>query len=203
MKCLIFTFFFLLGFGVYSQTKIDYDNFNENTAKEAFIKAFTVFRDTFTIHHLSMPSTKLDSMSPDMVKTPQLRKMRSSDWLYTNLSVKNCQKIINMGNNFDHVDVTDWLEINRNNLWVNGIKNIKGLTPSTSFDFLYKENIFQYTGKFETYDELAVFIIKTWDKSPRHSAMMRSENYSNIKYKKNNIILTAIYSCSIKYDKKN
>jgi len=200
MKNLFLSFFFLLGFGVYSQTKIDYDHFDENAAKVAFIKAFTVFRDTFTIHHLSMSSTKLDSMSPDMIKNPQLRKMRSSDWLYTNLSVKNCQKI-STDNKLTHTDVTDWLETNKNTIWVNGIKNIKGLTSSTTFNIIYKENIFRTPCKFETYEDLANNIIKTWDKSPRHSAMMRSKNYSTYEYEKNNIVLTAIFSCSIKYNK--
>ena len=199
MKSLIFTFFFLLGFGVYSQTKIDYDHFDENAAKVAFINAFTVFRDTFTIHHLSMSSTKLDSMSPDMIKNPQLRKMRSSDWLYTNLSVKNCQKI-STDNKLTHTDVTDWLEANKNTICINCKKNVKGIT-SRDIMISYKENIFQTTYKFETYEELASYIIKTWDKSPRHSAMMRSKNYSTYEYEKTNIVLTAIYSCSIKYNK--
>jgi hypothetical protein len=201
MKTLIL--FLLICVNIFSQTKIDYENFDENLAKKAFINAFTIFRDTFTTHHLTLNYAKVDSMSPEMNKKPQLRKMRWSDWLYDNLSKQNCQKIINMGDRFDHVDVTSWLELNRSNISVIGAGDIKGLTSPNRLNFMYKENIFQSTYNFQTYEELVSYIIKSWDKSPRHSAIMRGKHYSTVKYEKNNIILTSIFSCSIKYDKKN
>jgi hypothetical protein len=47
---------------------------------------------------------------------------------------------------------------------------------------------------------MAISIIETWDKSELHSAIMRSKNFSNIEYKDNKVIMTALFSCSIQYN---
>jgi hypothetical protein len=140
--------------------KIDYANFDSKRASEVLAETFLNFRDTITYHHLKLAGYKISDISPEMNTCPSLRKLRWSDWLYTNLSVKNCSEI----------------------------------------RLMYTENLYQHTGQFETYQDMAISIIETWDKSELHSAIMRSKNFSNIEYKDNKVIMTALFSCSIQYN---
>jgi hypothetical protein len=179
--------------------KIDYANFDSKRASEVLAETFLNFRDTITYHHLKLAGYKISDISPEMNTCPSLRKLRWSDWLYTNLSVKNCSEIIAMGNKMKHSDKTEWVKSNKKTISDIAMKNVKGLKKS-EIRLMYTENLYQHTGQFETYQDMAISIIETWDKSELHSAIMRSKNFSNIEYKDNKVIMTALFSCSIQYN---
>jgi hypothetical protein len=193
---LIFTLFLSL---VGLSQKIDYSNFDSKRASEVLAETFLKFRDTITTHHLSLDNYKISDVSPEMNTSPSLRKLRWSDWLYTNLSTKNCDEIINMGNKMSHSDKSEWVKSNKSTISKIAISNVVGLKKS-EVRVMYNENLYQYTGQFETYQDLAISIIKSWDKSELHSAIMRCKNYSDIEYDNNKVIMTALFSCSVKYN---
>ena len=189
---------FWIPFSLFSQ-KIDYFNFNSKRASEVLAETFLSFRDTITTHHLKLEGYKISDISPEMNSCPSLRKLRWSDWLYTNLSTKNCSEILAMGNKMAHSDKTEWVKSNKHTISNIAKSSVKGLKKN-EVRLMYCENIYQSTCQFSTYQELAIHIINSWDKSELHSAIMRSKNYSNIEYKDNKVIMTALFSCSVQYN---
>lgn len=179
--------------------KIDYTNFDSKRASEVLAETFLSFRDTITTHHLKLTGYKISDISPEMNTCPSLRKLRWSDWLYTNLSTKNCSEILAMGNKMSHADKTEWVKSNKQTISNIGKSNVKGLKKS-EVRLMYFENMYQSTYQFETYQELAIHIINSWDKSELHSAIMRSNNYSINEYKNNKVVMTALFSCSVQYN---
>lgn len=179
--------------------KIDYSNFDSKRASEVLAETFLSFRDTITTHHLKLEGYKISDISPEMNTCPSLRKLRWSDWLYTNLSTKNCSEILAMGNKMSHSDKTEWVKSNKQTISSIGKSNVKGLKKS-EVRLMYFENMYQSTCQFETYQELAIHIISSWDKSELHSAIMRSNNYSINEYKNNKVVMTALFSCSVQYN---
>lgn len=179
--------------------KIDYSNFDSKRASEVLAETFLSFRDTITTHHLKLEGYKISDISPEMNTCPSLRKLRWSDWLYSNLSTKNCSEILAMGNKMAHSDKTEWVKSNNQTISNIAKSNVKGLKKS-EVRLMYCENMYQSTCQFSTYQELAIHIINSWDKSELHSAIMRSKNYSNIEYANNKTIMTALFSCSVQYN---
>ena len=189
---------FWIPLSLFSQ-KIDYFNFNSKRASEVLAETFLSFRDTITTHHLKLTGYNISDISPEMNSCPSLRKLRWSDWLYTNLSTKNCSEIIAMGNKMSHSDKTEWVKSNKQTISNIAKSNVKGLKKS-EVRLMYCENMYQSTCQFSTYQDLAIHIINSWDKSELHSAFMRSNNYSINEYRNNKVVMTALFSCSVLYN---
>lgn len=196
-----FLLIFLLFFGNYqfAQTAIDYNNFDERKASLALAKAFCNFKDTTTTHDLYLDYAKYSEMSPDLMKNKKLRKVRWNEWIYSNISTKNCDKTMEMGTKIDHPDIEKWVETNQKLITEEVTKNQK--TYYSDHRISYKEVLFQHNSKkYKTYEELANVIIQTLDKSRSHSGLMRGKDYSISEYEKG-FILTSAFACSVKYNK--
>ena len=198
MKHLLLILTLFIGFGFFSQT-IDYSNFDERLASLSLAKAFCNFKDTTTTHDLYLDYAKYSEMSPDLMKNKSLRKIRWNEWIYNNISTKNCDKVMGMGSKINHPDIEKWIESNQKLITKEVTKNQK--TYYSEHRISYSEVLFQHNSKkYKTYEELANEIIKTLDKSRSHSGLMRGKEYSVSEYEKG-FILTSAFACSVKYDK--
>jgi hypothetical protein len=181
--------------------KIDYQNFDESLATEALKNAFVNFRDTFS--HLTInPKYKLSEYSVDLANDTNLRKMRWSDFLQKEISNKNLNEIISTGV-FAHPNRTEWVESNKQTL-IDEFYSTKKVSSidKTQSRVNYDEAI--YSGKnllYETYEDLANGVIKSWCSSESHSRTLRTTGYSRFNLKKYNYKLTSLYSVSVVFDK--
>jgi hypothetical protein len=200
MKNLITLLFVLVSSITFSQ-KIDYDNFDEDLATKALAEAFLNFRDTFT-HFTIDPKYKISDVNPDMNNYPELRKLKWSDYLYTNVSDKNCETLLS-SSDFYHIDVKSWVESNVKVLTDDMFlgKNVPNVTYSLT-GVTYLENLYRSVNLyFETYEDLAKDIIFSWNESPGHCSTLRIGSYSRSKLKKYNLKIPGIFSVCVKYNK--
>lgn len=198
MKKLIYTLILFISSSVYSQI-IDYNNFDERKASLALADAYLNFRDTITCHALGVPESDYSLMSPDLNKNKLLRKVVWNEWVYKNVTQKNCEYAISLGDNLIHKDVEKWYKENQSIITK---EVLKGRKYSNQFHKVaYNEVMFQHKStKYKTYEELASAIIKCLDKSDVHSGIIRGGNYSISEYR-NGVVLTAAFASNVKYDK--
>jgi hypothetical protein len=192
---------FLLFFGNYqfAQTAIDYNNFDERKASLALADAYLNFRDTITCHALGVPESNYSIMSPDLNKNKLLRKVVWNEWVYKNVTQKNCEYAMSLGDNLIHKDVEKWYKENQSLITKEVLKGRKYSNPIHKV--AYNEVMFQHKStKYKTYEELASAIIRCLDKSDIHSGIIRGENYSISEYK-NGVVLTASFASNVKYNK--
>jgi hypothetical protein len=198
MKTKFFLILILISSNFLLSQKIDYKNFDEKRASLVLAEIFLKFRDTITTHSLNCKTAKYSDISPDLNKNKNLRKLRWNEWMYENISIKNCQKIMDMGSKIEHPDIQSWFESNHNVIKKEVLKNYK--CNFQTYRISYSEVMFQHnSSKYETYEELAVSIIHSLDKSSSHSSILRGRHYSIKEYEKNSV-LTAAFACSVKYD---
>jgi hypothetical protein len=196
--------FLMMAMPVFGITqKIDYQNFDESLATDALENAFIHFRDTFS--HLTInPKYKLSEYSVDLANDTNLRKMRWSDFLQKEMSVKNLNEIISTGV-FAHPNRKEWVQLNKQKFIDEfySTKKVSSIDKSQS-RVSYDEAL--YSGKnlvYETYEDLANGIIKSWLMSESHSRSLRTTGYSRFNLKKYNHKLTSLYSVSVVFDKTN
>jgi len=203
MKNLIVIFFFLIGVSVFSQTKINYNNFDNDLATKILAQKFIEFRDTITQLGGGLVFTKVN---PEIESNPDLMIPKWSDYLYQNTSKPNCDIIINEGYTVRHVDVSSWFYNEKTKKQISVIKFKGSEVPESSWLSLssymvYKENACTLMDKFKTYEELASYILMLWEKSPAHKRAQRSYTYDTLSYKKYGEKIYGIFSCRILYDK--
>ncbi len=199
MKSVLVCFIMAVSVLGFSQ-KIDYQNFDESLATEALKKAFSNFRDTFS-HFSTDPKFKLSEYCIDLANDSNLRKMRWSDYLYKNISTKNCERIL-LTNVFEHTDVINWVKTNRDLLLKEYLQG--SYLPSVekqSARISYNENLFRVSNPdYETYDDLAKEIINLWCKSKLHAATLRSVGYSYGMYDRHGYKKTSLFSVCVIID---
>jgi len=198
MKKLIYTLILFISSSVYSQT-IDYNNFDERKASLALADAYLNFRDTITCHALGVPESNYSIMSPDLNKNKLLRKVVWNEWVYKNVTQKNCEYAMSLGDNLIHKDVEKWYKENQSLITKEVLKGRKYSNPIHKV--AYNEVMFQHKStKYKTYEELASAIIRCLDKSDIHSGIIRGRKYSVTEYR-NGVVLTAAFASNVKYDK--
>ena len=203
MKNIFLSFFFLLGFGVHSQTKIDYNNFDNDLATKILAKKFIEFRDTITLLGSGLVFTNLH---PEIVSNPDLMIPKWSDYLYNNTSNPNCSTIIKEGHSARHIDVSKWFYSDNTKFEIAQIKFKVSKVPKSSWVplssyLVYNENVCSLMDKLNTYEELASYIITLWETSKEHRRAQRDYTYDTLSYKKYNEKIYGIFSCKVMYDK--
>jgi hypothetical protein len=203
MKNSVFlTVLLLLPFSLFSQTKIDYNNFNVDTATKVFAKVFLEFRDTAVHFASGVPHVV---PYPVLSESPELRRPRWSDFLYEQVSLPNCKELYKYGNHVFHVDREEWYKTNINTIrqeYYKGIKNV----PQCQLEnarLIYSENAFSTSKKFDTYEELASFIIMSWENSITHKCAQRGILYDSFSYKEYGLKIQDIFSCCVVYNPLN
>jgi hypothetical protein len=203
MKNIFLSFFFLLGFGVHSQTKIDYNNFDNDLATKILAKKFIEFRDTITLLGSGLVFTNLH---PEIVSNPDLMIPKWSDYLYNNTSNPNCSTIIKEGHSARHIDVSKWFYSDNTKFEIAQIKFKVSKVPKSSWVplssyLVYNENVCSLMDKLNTYEDLASYIITLWETSKEHRRAQRDYTYDTLSYKKYNEKIYGIFSCKVMYDK--
>lgn len=172
---LFIVFYFLFIFSNLSAQKIDYNNFNNELASKVLFEELNKFRDTITVTGAGLP---FEEVWPKVKKHPELRKLYWSDDVHNLISKPNITENI-IKNRLHHVNRRDWWNIEKNREIF--LKDMFLNYKSTTDDFLiYSENIGYSTETFETYQEMAKFMIESWDKSFMHRCLQRQGLYSNI-----------------------
>jgi hypothetical protein len=202
MKTTVLILFLILISNFYSQ-KINYDNFDVNLANEALSISFLKFRDTIT-HLTSNPKYSYYTYAPEMNKIKSLRIPNKSDMLYNFYSFSNCNKLL-YSDNSDHIDVTESFKKDKPKFIKESFKYEKNISEKVinTSRVNYGEVLFICENKkFDTYQELADFIILSFDKSSSHSTILRGQMHSKYLLDNYNIsTVTGLFSCCILYDK--
>ena len=198
----VLTILFFLPFYLFSQTKIDYNNFNVDTATKVFTKVFLEFRDTAVHFCGGVPHVE---HHPVLSEFPELRRPRWSDFLYEQVSLPNCKELYKYSNKVFHVDREEWYETNIKTIrkeYYKGIKNV----PQDELDnarLNYSENALSTSKKFDTYEELGSFIILSWEKSPSHKCGQRGVLYDTFSYNHYGLKIQDLFSCCVVYNPSN
>jgi hypothetical protein len=189
----------LITLNSYSQTPIDYNNFDTDLASKIFAKEFKKFRDTIN----AFGSGRLFSKNyPETVEYPELKIPRWSDYLYQQVTLPNCLELTKMGRNIYHVDREPWFKSNIGTIR----KEYYRETPNIPEEQLlnarlsYSENAAATTRKFKTYEEIASFIILLWEKSITHRNGQRSILYDTWSYRHYNLKIQSMFSVCVKYN---
>lgn len=176
----------------YSQ-KIDYNNFDSDLASKALFNEMNKFRDTIT---LTGYGAKRDSIFPELVENPRLKKLVWSDDVYNTFSKPNCLENVNQNRLF-HVDITEWWNIKENRIKFLDDVFIKSKeNPNTQIN--YSEIGAYTTEAFETYEELAMGLIMVWEQSYKHKCIQRTGLYSQFHMKLGYVVQTAS-ACYVHY----
>lgn len=199
MKKLITLLLVLVTLNGYTQTPIDYDNFDSDLASKIFAKEFLKFRDTIN----SFGSGNLFSVKhPETVEYPELKIPRWSDYLYQQVTLPNCDKLYTMGRNIYHIDREQWFKSNIDSIR----KEYYNETPNIPEEQLlnarlrYSENAAATTHKFKTYEEIASYIILCWEKSITHRNGQRSILYDVWSYRHYDLKIQSMFSVCVKYN---
>jgi hypothetical protein len=187
----------------FSQTKIDYNNFNNDLATKILAKKFIEFRDTITLFGSNLVFT---DVNPEIIDNPDLMIPKWSDYLYNNTSNPNCSTIIKEGHSARHVDVSKWFYSEDTKWEISQIKFKGSKIPKSSWSplnssMIYRENACSLMDKLQTYEDLATYIIMLWENSKEHRRAQRGYTYSTFSYKKYNEKIYGIFSCKVMYDK--
>ena len=202
MKKIVLILFLILISNFYSQ-KINYDNFDIVLANDALSVSFLKYRDTIT-HLTSNPKYSYSIYAPEMNNVKGIRNPLKSDILYKNYSFSNCSKLL-CSNSSDHIDVTESFKKDKQKFIEEGFKYEKNISEKiiNTSRVNYGEVLFICEDKkFDTYQELADFIILSFDKSSSHSSILRGQMHSNYLLETYNITtVTGLFSCCVLYDK--
>ena len=203
MKNLIVIFFFLIGVNVFSQTKINYNNFDNDLATKILAQTFIEFRDTITQFGSGLVFT---NVNPEIIKNPDLMIPEWSDYLYDNTSNPNCSILIKEGHSFRHIDVSTRFYSDNTTLKISQIRFSGSKVPKSSWlslssSMIYRENVCSLMDKLKTYEELATYIITLWENSKEHKRAQRGYTYDTLSYTKYNEKIYGIFSCKVMYDK--
>ena len=202
MKNIIQILFFLIGINLYSQTVIDYKNFNNDLATNILAQTFIEFRDTITLLGSNLVFT---TIRPEIVNNSDLMIPKWSDYLYNNTSNPNCSTIIKEGHSARHVDVSEWFYSDNTKFEIAQIKFKGSKVPKSSWVplssyLVYNENVCSLMDKLKTYEELATYIITLWETSKEHRRAQRDYTYDTLSYKKYNEKIYGIFSCRVIYN---
>ena len=203
MKNLIVIFFFLIGVSVFSQTKINYNNFDNDLATKILAQKFIEFRDTIT--QFGGGNTLFTDSRPELKDNQDLLIPKWSDYLYDKTSKPNCNELNKVGHSVWHVDVSKWFysettKSDISKIKFQGSKIPQNLWVPHSSSLVYNENVCSLMDKFKTYEELAVYIITLWENSPLHRDVQRGITHSHVCYKKYNEKIYGIFSCRVTYN---
>ena len=203
MKSLILYLFLFFNLSLFSQTKIDYNNFDSDLATKILAKKFIEFRDTITLRGSNLVFT---TIRPEIVNNSDLMIPKWSDYLYNNTSNPNCSTIIKEGHSARHVDVSEWFYSDNTKFEIAQIKFKGSKVPKSSWVplssyLVYNENVCSLMDKLNTYEELASYIITLWETSKEHRRAQRDYTYDTLSYKKYNEKIYGIFSCKVMYDK--
>lgn len=182
--------------------KIDYENFDNGLATKALKDAYLVFMDTFT-HFTTDPKFKIETTCPTFYNLPETRKIVWSDLLYKNVSYVSCSTLI-AKKEFDHLDFSSWLNLNKTKMvndYLSGFKSIPKIDYNYNYVSLEEVLFMCKNSNFETYQELANYMIKSWDKSPMHCGTIRFIPYDSYYYEVYNAKVISKFSCCVMYDK--
>ena len=200
MKKLITLLLVLVTLNGYSQTPIDYDNFDREVAEFHLREAFLHFRDTIT---------KMGYDKERFILYPELLKDKSldipiwSDKVYELISKHNCDILTNIKDDVYHVDREKWWEDPKTQkLFVEEkYKHIEDEKIRESITEVgYSENALFTTKKFTTYEELATALINQWENSYYHKCLQRRNMFCTYLYRSHNIIVKDLFACSVTYN---
>jgi len=188
---------------MFCQTRIDYSNFNNDLATKALARKYIEYRDTVT----QFSSGELFSnFRPEILEHPDLMIPKWSEYLYKNTSKPNCDIIIKEGHNARHIDVSSWFYAEQTKYKIAVIKFQGSKVPKSSWFSLssqlsYWENACSLYDKFETYEELATYIIILWENSHSHKSHLRCISHCSVAYKNYGEKIYGLYSCRVVHDK--
>jgi hypothetical protein len=185
-----------------TQTPIDYSNFNVELASKIMGDVFLKFRDTINCFSGGEPFTV---SYPAIGLYPELKKPRWSDYLYKKVSEPNCKELSSYGNKAFHIDREEWFKTNITEIreeYYKGIPNVPKYRLENA-RLSYSENVFSYNGKFNTYEELASYAIKCWEKSTLHRCAQRGLMYDTFSYDEYGLRIQDIFSTCVMYNPSN
>ena len=205
MKKLITLLILLVTLNGYSQTPIDYDNFDTDLASQILGQKFIEFRDTITQY--GHGATLFDGWLPYLEDNRDLLVPQWCDYLYKNLSKYNCGKMMeNKKHQAGHIDREKWFDSKQTRSDLGKI--LYGGTPLLENEWSvytssmrYRENSCSLRSKFKTYEELALHIINGYENSIMHRCAQRGVIHDVTFYKYYNIKVYGLFSCCVMYDK--
>lgn len=203
MKNLILSLFLLFNLNLFSQTVIDYNNFDNDLATKILAQKFIEFRDTITLFGSGLVFTKVN---PEIIDNPDLMIPKWSDYLYDNTSNPNCSILIKEGHSVRHIDVSSWFYSDNTTLKISQIRFSGSKVPKSSWlslssSMIYRENVCSLMDKLKTYEELATYIITLWENSKEHKRAQRGYTYETLSFTKYGEKIYGIFSCKVMYDK--
>ena len=203
MKNIIQILFFLIGINLYSQTVIDYKNFNNDLATKILAQKFIEFRDTIT--QFGGGNTLFTDSRPELKDNQDLLIPKWSDYLYNETSKPNCNELNKVGHSVWHVDVSKWFYSDNTTLKISQIRFSGSKVPKSSWlslssSMIYRENVCSLMDKLKTYEELATYIITLWENSKEHKRAQRGYTYDTLSYTKYNEKIYGIFSCRVIYN---
>jgi hypothetical protein len=173
--------------------KIDYNNFDNYRASKVLFEELNKFRDTITITGYGKP---LIEVYPELKTNPELKKFYWSEKIYTLISQPNCLENVNQNRLF-HVDRSKWWENEDNRKKFRNEIYVKPEKDDPNY-FIYEENGGRTNTKFETYQEMAKYMINSWEKSYTHRCTQRAGLYSARSFNKK-IPFKTIAACSVQF----
>ena len=205
MKKLITLLILLVTLNGYSQTPIDYDNFDTDLASQILGQKFIEFRDTITQfgHGASIFVDRL----PYLKDNRDLLVPQWCDYLYKNLSKYNCGKMMeNKKHQAGHIDREKWFKSKQTKSDLGKILYEGTIIPESEWGayttcMRYRENSCSIGGRFDTYEELGVYIISRYESSIMHRCAQRGVIHDATVYKHYNIKVYGLFSCCVMYDK--
>jgi hypothetical protein len=199
MKKLITLLMILVSIGGFSQTPIDYNNFNTDTASMILAKVFLEFRDTAVSFGSGKPHAE---NYPAVAEFPELKTPRWSDYLYKEVSFVNCSELINAGKSIYHVDREEWFKSNIQKIREVYYEGYDKVPESRLLNarLHYSENGFKTNIKFDTYEELAKFMIDSWEKSIYHKNGQRVLLYDIWSFDEYGLKIKDLFSCCVMYN---
>ena len=203
MKNLILSLFLLYNLNLFSQTAIDYNNFDNDLATKILAQKFIDFRDTITQLGSGLVFTKVN---PEIINNPDLMIPKWSDYLYDNTSNPNCSILIKEGHSVRHIDVSAWFYSDITKSKISQIRFSDTKVPKSSWlplssSMIYRENVCSLMDELKTYEGLATYIITLWENSKEHKRAQRGYTYKILAYRKYNEKIYGIFSCKVMYDK--
>ena len=187
-----------------SQTPIDYDNFDSDLASKILGQKFIEFRDTIN----AFGSGRLFSENyPETVEYPELKIPRWSDYLYENLSKYNCGKMMeNKRHESGHIDREKWFKSQQTKSDLGEIMFKGTIIPKSKWEVYticmeYSENSCSLQSQFNTYEELALYMINGYENSIMHRCAQRGIMHDVTVYRSYGVKIYGLFSCCIMYDK--
>jgi hypothetical protein len=176
--------------------KIDYNNFDVMLASKVLFEKMNYFRDTIT---QTGYGAQFDSVFFETKKDRSLRKLYWSDNVFNLFSKPNCLENIRIGD-LHHIDHKEWWN-NKNNrkIFSDDVYVFVPKNVVKTYQFTYSENCGVLYQKFETYQELADFMIMCWEKSYFHRCKQRSGLYSTYLVESGCKVRTAS-ACCVQYE---